>query len=152
ISLSVVMAGVVAADPILNFEGFADSTILSNQYSGATFSNAIILTAGISLDEIEFPPHSGVNVAVDNGGSMSIDFATPVLNFGGFFTYSKPLTLQAFNARRSLVDSVTSPFSNNEGISGDLGSASNEFLEVSSSGGISRVTITADPAGFSFAI
>jgi hypothetical protein len=47
----------------LDFEGFPDSTILSTQYSGLTFTNAIILTAGISLNEFEFPPHSGVNVA-----------------------------------------------------------------------------------------
>jgi hypothetical protein len=36
------------ANPIVrDFEGFPDSTILTNQYSGLIFSNAIILTAGI---------------------------------------------------------------------------------------------------------
>jgi hypothetical protein len=56
----------------LTFEGYADSTILTNQYTGAIFSNAIILTAGITLNELEFPPHSPSNVASDNGGPMSI--------------------------------------------------------------------------------
>ena len=92
------------ADPIvIDFEGLQDGTILSNQYSGVTFSNAIILTAGISLNEFEFPPLSGTNVASDNGGAMSIDFSASVLGFGGHFTYSEALALQAFNARRRLA-------------------------------------------------
>src|SRR5207244_4503963 len=75
------------ADPIvIDFEGLQDGTILSNQYSGVTFSNAIILTAGISLNEFEFPPLSGTNVASGisrviitgdtSGGSFTLDDAT----------------------------------------------------------------------------
>src|SRR5579859_4683074 len=85
-------------DTIINFEGLADGTILANQYPGLAFSNAIILTAGISLNEFEFPPHSGVNVASDNGGPITIEFSTPVVSFGGYFTYLEPLTLDAFDA------------------------------------------------------
>jgi hypothetical protein len=42
----------------IDFEGFPDSTIVTTQYPGLTFSNTIILTSGISLNEFEFPPHS----------------------------------------------------------------------------------------------
>jgi len=35
-----------ATSVTIDFEGFPDSTILTNQYPGLTFSNAIILTAG----------------------------------------------------------------------------------------------------------
>lgn len=65
----------------IDFEGLPDSTNVTNQYSGVIFSNAIILTTGISLNEFEFPPHSGTNVASDNGGPLSITFASPVSNF-----------------------------------------------------------------------
>ena len=34
------------------FESFPDSTILTTQYPGLTFSNAIILTAGITLHKL----------------------------------------------------------------------------------------------------
>src|ERR1700674_3903171 len=88
----------VLANPIvINFEGLSDSTILTNQYPGLSFSNAIILTAGISLNEFEFPPFSGSNVASDNGGPMRIDFTQPVADVGGFFTYAESLTLRAFD-------------------------------------------------------
>jgi hypothetical protein len=40
---------------LINFEGFSDSTAITNQYSGLVFSDAIILTAGFSLNEFEFP-------------------------------------------------------------------------------------------------
>src|ERR1035438_2645635 len=96
----------------ITFEGLPDSTIVTNQYPGLTFSNAIILTAGISLNEFEFPPHSGVNVVSDNGGPISIDFASPVQSFGGYFTYAEPLTIQAFDASDSLLASSSSLFSN----------------------------------------
>src|ERR1700687_5340814 len=44
----------VFADPVvINFEGLSDRTAVTTQYAGLTFSNAIILTSGISLNEFE---------------------------------------------------------------------------------------------------
>jgi len=138
------------AGTVIDFEGFPDSTILTNQYGGLAFTNAIILTAGISLNEFEFPPHSGVNVASDNGGPISISFDGPILSFSGYFTYVEPLTLDAFDSGSNLVDSATSAFSSNDALFGDPGSSPNEFLQVDFAGGISSVTITGDPLGGSF--
>jgi hypothetical protein len=138
-------------DPItIDFEGFPDSTILANQYPGLAFINAIVLTAGISLNEFEFPPHSGVNVASDNGGPILILFNTPVLSFGGYFTYVEPLTVVAFDSAETEVSSAGSLFSSNDALFGDFGSSPNEFLEVDYASGISSVTITGDPNGGSF--
>ncbi len=97
----------------LNFEGFPDGTTLTNQYSGVNFTNTTVLKAGFSLNEFEFPPHSGTNVASDTGGPISISFATPATSFAGYFTYLMPLTLTAFNAANSPVGSITSKFANN---------------------------------------
>jgi hypothetical protein len=141
-----------SASSILTFEGFPDSTILTTQYAGPTFSNAIILTAGISLNEFEFPPYSGVNVASDNGGAMSIAFAALVTSFGGYFTYNEPLTVQAFDSGSLLVATASSLFSNNEALSGDSGSSPNEWINVAFPSGISFVTITGDPLGGSFTL
>jgi len=139
-----------AGSNTIDFEGFPDSTILTTQYPGVLFSNAIILTAGISLNEFEFPPRSGSNVASDNGAPMSIDFSTPVSSFSGYFTYGEVITLNAYNAASVQVATATSAFSDNELLSGDIGSIPNEFLQVDFLGGISEVTITGDPAGGSF--
>lgn len=136
----------------LDFKGFPDTTILTTQYPGVTFSNAIILTAGISLNEFEFPPHSGVNVVSDNGGPMFIMFSTPVASFGGYFTYAEMLTIHAYGNSNKLLASTMSPFSNNEALAGDPGSSPNEYLLVSSAAGISDVTITGDPLGGSFVL
>ena len=136
----------------LDFEGFADSTGLTTQYSGVTFSNAIILTAGNSLNEFEFPPHSGVNVVSDHFGPISISFLSPVLAFSGYFTYAEPLTLQAFNASNSVIASGSSAFSNNEALSGVPGSSPNEYLQVAFAGGISGIAITGDTGGGSFVL
>lgn len=143
---------------VIDFEGLPDSTILTDQYPGLTFSNAIILTAGISLNEFEFPPHSGTNVVSDNGGPMTIMFSSPILSFGGYFTSLEPLAVTAFDRSNTILDSSTSQFSNNlaclEGppCSGDLGSSPNEFIQVTSALGISSVTIEGDPAGGSFTL
>jgi hypothetical protein len=152
-----VAAGIGAqADTTLNFEGFPDSTILTTQYPGLTFTNAIILTSGVSLNEFEFPPHSGVNVVSDNNGPMTIDFSSPITSFSGYFTYLEPLTLDGYNASDTEVATAGSKFSNNtaclEGppCFGDPGSSPNEFIELGFAGGISSVTITGDPLGSSF--
>jgi hypothetical protein len=134
----------------INFEGFADGTLIATQYAGLTFSNAVIARAEVSLDEFEFPPHSGVNVVVDSGGPITIVFSSAVSSFDAFFTYSVPLTLDAFNSSNSLVASTNSLFSSNEGLSGVPGSSPNELMQVSVSGGISSVEILGSPSGGSF--
>jgi hypothetical protein len=145
----------VSADTV-DFEGFPDSTVFTTQYPGLTFSNTIILTSGISLNEFEFPPHSGENVASDNGGPIMIDFSTPIISFSGYFTYLEPLTLDGFDASDVQVASAISMFSNNLAClagppcSGDPGSSPNEFIQVMSAAGISSVMITGDPLGGSF--
>lgn len=151
-------AGVVTID----FETFPDSTpildstAITTQFPGLTFTNTTVITAGISLNEFEFPPYSGVNVAFDDGGPITIDFASPVLSLGGYFTYLEPLTMAGFDASDNEVASATSLFSNNLACGGgppcpgDPGSSPNEFISVAFSSGISAVTITADPGGSSF--
>lgn len=136
----------------IDFEGFPDSTIITDQYPGLTFTNTIILAAGISLNEFEFPPYSGLNVASDNGGPITIDFSTPVTSFGAYFTYLEPLTLAGFDASNDEVASAVSLFSTNDALYGDPGSSPNELIQVSFAEGISSVTITGDPLGGSFAL
>ena len=73
-------------------------------------------------------------------------------SFDAFFTYSVPLTLDAFNPSNTLIASANSLFSNNEGISGVPGSSPNERIQVSSSGGISSVEILGAASGGSYTI
>jgi hypothetical protein len=143
---------VLAQNSPLTFEGFVDSTILNSQYAGTTFGNAIILTAGITLNEFEFPPHAGANVASDNGGPMTIAFASALRSFGGSFTYSVPLTVQALDSSNNLIASAASAHSNNQGLSGVSGSHSNELLQVASAAGISKIVITGGAQGASFTL
>lgn len=133
----------------IDFESLGDSESVTNQFSGlgVTFTNATVLTAGISLNEIEFPPHSGDNVVFDDGGAMTGIFSQPVIEVGGSFTYGVPITLTAFDALNNQVGSVTSSFTENFVSSGN---PPNEFLQVVFASGIARVTITGDNLGGSF--
>jgi hypothetical protein len=142
---------VLAQNPF-SFEGFVDSTILASQYPGATFGNAIILTAGITLNEFEFPAHSGSNVASDNGGPMTIVFASPLRSFSGYFTYSVPLTMQALDSSNNLLASATSAFSSNEALSGVSGSHPSELLQANASAGIYKIVIAGASQGTSFTV
>jgi PEP-CTERM motif len=115
-------------------------------------SHTQVLTAGITLNEFEFPHHSGVNVVVDDGGPLTIAFATLQDTGSGFFTYATPLTLTAFDAFNNILASTTASFQANLALSGDLGSTPNELLSVASASGIARVTIAGDVAGSSFTL
>jgi len=147
-----------AGSIVIDFEDLSDGTFVTTQYPFLTFSNAVIATAGISLNELEFPPESGSNVVIDYGGPISIAFASSISSFGGFFTYDQPITIQGFDSSSGLLASSTSQFSNNLACLagppclGDPGSSPNEFIQVNSSIGFSSVVITGDPAGFSFAL
>jgi hypothetical protein len=151
VGLAALPGRVLASPLVIDFEAFGDGDSLTTQIPGLTFLNATVLTAGISLNEFEFPPFSGTNVAIDDGGPMRIDFASSIASFSGRFTYLSPLLLEAFNASDVLLGSVASLFSNNLALSGDSGSAPNELLQLSGVG-ISYVTITGETLGGSFAM
>lgn len=142
---------VLASSVPITFEGLADGISVGATYhsSGVDFVNATVITAGISLNESEFPPHSGLNVATDDGGPVTILFSSPIDDFSGFFTYAEALQLIAFDASHTQVASASSLFSENYTSSGN---PSNEFMELAFVGGISSVTITGDPSGGSFVV
>jgi hypothetical protein len=137
---------------VLNFDGLGDSTSITNQFQGVTFQNATAISAGITLNEFEFPPHSSSNVAFDSGGAMTITFSSPVQSFAGYFTYSVPVTIQAFGRSGSLLVSASSRYSSNETLSGVAGSSPNELIQLASGSGISKVVITGSAAGTSFVL
>ena len=143
---------VLALPAMIDFESFSDSQSLTNQIAGLTFSNATVLSAGISLNELDFPPHSGSNVIVDDGSPLSILFDAPVRLVDGFFTYTTNVTMRAFDAGNNLLASVTSLFGSNLADIGDPGSSPNELIGVAFASGISRVEIQGDIAGLSFVL
>jgi hypothetical protein len=149
-----VLSNQLGAQPatLLNFDGLVDSTSITNQFLGLTFQNAAAISAGISLNEFEFPPHSGTNVAFDSGGTMTITFSSPIQSFAGYFTYSVPLTVQAFGTTGSQIVSVSSRFSSNEALSGVPGSSPNELIQLDSGAGISQIVITGSATGTSFVL
>jgi hypothetical protein len=140
---------VPASAAVLDFETLADSAVVTNQFSGITFQNAVARESGASLNEFEFPPNSGNFVVADNTGAITIHFATPMLSVGGFFTYTEGLTLRAFDSSSAEVDTAISAFSTNVNLSGN---PPNEFLELASALGIIEVTIIGNVAGASFTL
>jgi hypothetical protein len=136
----------------LNFEGLPDSTIVTSQYTGLIFTNTIILSAGISLNEFEFPPHSGSNVIFDNQGPISITFAAPIVGFSVYVTHLETVSVQGYDLAQNLVAALSSPSFNNLALSGDPGTSPNELLTIIFGGGISTVRILGDPAGGSLVL
>ena len=147
-----VLASAHASALSVDFETLADGAAVTNQFAGVSFSNATALQAGFSLNEVDFPPHSGSVVVSDEGGPMTLLFSSPVTQVSAFFTYAMPLTLTAWDALDvALDDSTLSLYSTNAALSGDPGSAPNEFLQLAFAG-IAKLTISGDPGGGSFVL
>ena len=108
----------------LTFEGIADQNEVFNFYPGISF-NAAASVAGHSLDATEFPPASGVTVAVPDDSPISMTLELAVTNFHGRFTHTDPITL-VFSLGGNIVGSASSVFHNNLALSGDTGSSPNE--------------------------
>jgi hypothetical protein len=141
-----------ARTTVIDFDALPDSTPVRDFYqsAGVSFVRATAVTTGVSLNEFEFPPHSGKNAAFDNSGTVILNFTIPVVRVGGYFTYATPIRIEAFNSSGILVSTATSLFSNNEALSGDPGSSPNELLQVLSSDGIAQIVISGAPSGSSF--
>lgn len=141
-----------AAPVTVDFDGFADSTALSNQVAGLTFTHATVLSAGLGLNEIDFPPFSGANIAFDSGGNLVVDFASLVYSVSARITYVTRVTLTAYDAGLAAVASANTAFNINTATAGDIGSAPNELITVSWASGISRVRFAGSAAGGSLVI
>lgn len=145
-------AGSLAHGATINFDALTDLEAVTTQFPGLIFTNTTILTAGISLNEFEFPPRSGGNVVFDDGGAIAVVFNDPQANVGGFLTYLSRVTLTAFDALDNVVGTDASDFASNLALSGDPGSFPNEFLGVIFPGGIRRVTLEGAAEGGSFTL
>ena len=130
-----------------NFEGIPDGTPFTT-LDGFTFSNAVVLTAYLSLDEADFPPHSGVNVIGDVGGPIAITGDAQF--FSGYFTYNTPLTIDGYDSNGVLRAMATSLYPENY-VSSGIGSP-NELISISYALGLHTIVITGNPAGESFAL
>lgn len=137
---------------IVDFESLSTDDIVTTQFLGITFLNAITLTSDISLNQFEYPPHSGFNVISDNGGAITIDFSVPVTDLNGYFTYNASLILEGFDSLNSLVVTSNSSFTNNTALSGDAGSNPNELISLSYVNGLSKIVIRGDASGSSFVL
>jgi hypothetical protein len=143
-----------AATVTINFDDLNDGDVVTTQYLGVTFSNAIILTEGFSLAQEVGPARSFANVASDNGGPLQIVFSSPVAFVRGYITYLQSVTLEAFGDAAGTVSrgSATSAFSSNTADLMDPIRPPNELIEVSSALGIRSVTFTGNLAGASLTL
>ena len=132
LSVLIVAFGASAqAATTVTFESLQDSDPVGT-VDGATFIGATVATAGVSLNEFEVPPHSGVNVALNSESTMAVTFAGGANVVSGFLTYAVPLTVKIFNGN-DLVGSYTTAYGSNLALSGDPNSSPNEAFSLSSS-------------------
>ena len=59
--LVVFASTVLQAQTAITFDTLNDGDLVTTQYSGVTFSNAQVLKSGFSLNDLDFPAHSGAN-------------------------------------------------------------------------------------------
>lgn len=115
-----ILSSVTASATLLDFESLTDLDPVTNQYSlqGIEFDNAIALTSGFSLNEFDFPPHSGTVAIGDDGITpLQIRFLQPSKDISGWFTYGAQLTISAYDSLDGLLGIVNSLGSSNLGSS-----------------------------------
>ena len=128
------------ADIVLTFDDLSEGDVVSNQFASlgvAIGGNPVVLTAMSWLNEIDFPPHSGANVLIDEDGPISFVFAPGVSSVSGFFTYATQLTIDVFDPGGMLLTTGQSAGLTNFG--------SNEFFEFT--GDIGSISIAGLPSG-----
>lgn len=124
-----------SASTVLDFEGFAADTILSNEYAGVAITGAFVLTAP-GYNYIGFPPKSGSSIVYNyTGGVLDFSFTTAASAVGAFITGTQVVTLTAYNGLNVLGTAV-SPGNNSNG-----NGTPNAFVSFTGPN-ITRVTFT----------
>jgi hypothetical protein len=123
--LAVLVLAVSSFSPIgrattINFDDLPDLSDVGGFYHstyGVDFQSSISLTAGFSLNEIDYPPHSGAGVIGDNvandGDPLLINFVDPASLISGYFAYSSELTFTAYDHDGVFIGSSWSPNASN---------------------------------------
>jgi hypothetical protein len=139
----------------IDFEGLSDLEAITTQYAaeGVLFEDAVALISGLeggTLNEVEFPPASGITVLshefIDGIPTpVTVRFSpSPFSAVSGLFTYATPvdtLFVSAFNPSGNLLITVSSAFNDNTALVGDPGSSPNELIQISGVGPIGRLVI-----------
>jgi hypothetical protein len=121
----------------IDFESFTDSSPLTNEVSGFTFSGGTVLTAGVSLNEFDYPPSSGENVLAAFLGSLTVSADTPFDQFSASFTFEEVLNFSGFDDLGNLLFSFDSPVASNLGshtVIGHIASGITSLVVASQSG------------------
>ena len=140
---------------LIDFEGLSDLETVTTQFAsqGVIFEDAVALVSGAiggTLNEVEFPPRSGVTVLshdfIDGTPTpVTVRFdPVPFSAVSGFFTYATPidtLFLSAFDPDGNLLITVSSAFNDNTALFGDPGSSPNELIQISGVGSIGSLVI-----------
>jgi hypothetical protein len=96
------------ATTVLTFDDIPEFGIVSNQYSGVTFTGASVLTEGASLNPV-YQPVSAPNVIYNYlDESITLDFTTDVGSIGAYVTGLAPVTLTAYDGTTVLGSVATS--------------------------------------------
>ena len=134
-----------------DFDSLNDGDTVSTKISGLTFSNAVVFTTGFSLNDLDFPTHSGKNIASDAAGPVTITFSSGINTFSAYFTHAGSIQIAAFGSDGTQLATISSA-KNNTLASGDASSAPNEKLTATSATLIAKVVISGSPTGGSFAM
>lgn len=153
VAVALVTSGLVQAAPItVDFEQFADFEVLDSQLSsqGLTFSKAFVLRDDVSspsLDSLEFPPHSGASVMVNDGGAIAVNFATDVRSVSFYATYDNGVVVEAFDRQGVLLGSVLSSGTDNRGFSVPGAQPNEQLSFVAASADIAYLMIGGNAGG-----
>jgi hypothetical protein len=108
-----------AAPVLLDFEDLEDLASVDDNYAsyGLHFINAISLTTGFSVNEFDYPSHSGEMVIGDDRGPIVIIFDNPTSEISAYFTYASTLTITAYDVFNTVLGTFTTLTDFNLGVS-----------------------------------
>ncbi len=117
----------------IGFDDLASGTVVTNQYSGVSFTGAEVLTEGTSLNST-YPPVSVPNVVYDyQTGIITATSTAGTWDFvGGYITGNRVITLYAYDSMGNLLGSEATPGANYTG--SGTGYSPNDFLSISAPG------------------
>lgn len=133
-----------ASANLIDFDNLEDFAVATSGISGVDIEGLVALSAGLSLNEFQFPPRSGSIAATNESSEVIFVFGPRIFSFSAYFSYVEPFQLFAYGVNGENLGIFPSAKNSHFADGDSLVNFIHEEIKIFAEEPISKIIISSD--------